>query len=198
MSQSPESYLVLVRHSLTEMEADVPSAQWALSAEGRRRCHALARELVPYHLDRLFASSEPKAQETASLISQELDLPILLAGGLHEQERASVPFSTPEQFRAGIESLFNQPNELVFGDETANEATQRFSRAINWILGDNPAQNLAIVTHGTVMTLWLARTCGVSPFQFWRELGLPAYVALSRPDLEILKVVNNILLGDKG
>lgn len=188
MSQLPPPYLIIIRHSLTELDADVPSAHWILSAAGRRRCMGLARELLPYQLQRLFTSHEAKAQQTASLVAQELELPIMIAGGLHEQERHSVSTSTADEFRAGIKALFSQPDELVFGDETAIAAALRFSLALNWILDGHPGQSLGVVTHGTVMTLWLARTCGpkidrFAPFQFWERLGLPAFVVLSRQDL---------------
>lgn len=201
MSQLPPPYLVIIRHSLTEMEADVPPASWVLSATGRRRCQGLARELRPYQLQRLFTSHEAKAQQTASLVAQELELPIMIAGGLHEQERPSVPTSTTEEFRAGIKALFSQPDELVFGDETASAAALRFSLALNWILDGHPGQSLGVVTHGTVMTLWLARICGpkidgLAPFQFWGRLGLPAFVVLSRQDLEVVEVVYEITAGE--
>jgi 2,3-bisphosphoglycerate-dependent phosphoglycerate mutase len=197
MSQTPPNYLILVKHSQPEINPAIPSAQWTLSEEGRQRCIELAQELEPYQANRIFTSIEPKAQKTASLIAQELDLPILPAGGLHEQERASVPYSTPEEFQAGIKALFEQPDVLVFGDETANEATHRFSAAIDGILSQYRQQNVVIVSHGTVMTLWLAQNCGpypggVPPFQFWRELGLPAFIVLSHPDYEIITVVNQI------
>lgn len=192
MTEQPLNYLILVRHSLPEIDADVPAAQWILSAEGRQRCIDLAQELRPYHPDRLLVSIEPKAQQTAGLLAQELDRPMVIIGGLHEHERSSVPFSSQEEFRAKIKALFDQPDELVFGDETANQAYRRFSAAIDSILSQFRGHNVAIITHGTVMTIWLARTCNVSPYSFWSDLGLPSFVILSRPDLKIDTVVNTI------
>jgi broad specificity phosphatase PhoE len=197
MSQTPPIYLMLVKHSLPEVNPAIPSAQWTLSEEGRQRCIDLAQHLRPYKPGRIITSIEPKAQETASIIAQELDLPILPAGGLHEQERCSVPYSTPEEFQAGIKALFDQPEDLVFGDETANDATHRFAAAIDGILSQYRQQNVIIVTHGTVMTLWLTQHCGpypggLPPFQFWQKLGLPSYVLVEHPNYRIHTIVNHI------
>ena len=56
----------------------------------------------------------------------------------------------------------------------------------------HPAGNLAIVSHGTVMTLFLAHVSGIDPVPFWKQLGLPAFVVLSYPDLALLKVVASV------
>ncbi|MBX6342603.1 MAG: histidine phosphatase family protein, partial [Thermomicrobiaceae bacterium] len=74
-------------------------------------------------------------------------------------------------------------------EESADEAHARFSAAIDRALARHPTGTLAVVTHGTVMALFVARATGQEPFALWRRLqrlGTPAVVALPRPRLEVL------------
>ena len=45
------------------------------------------------------------------------------------------------------------------------------------------------MTHGTVMALFLEKVTGVEPVEFWQTLGMPAYVVLKLPVLELVKIV---------
>lgn len=182
--------LILVRHSLPEMVVGVAASEWHLSSEGRRRCAALADRLTEYGLGAVVSSQEPKAVETGQIIAETLELPFETAIGLHEHERGVVrDLGSPEDFRAQVARLFEHPGELVLGYETADEAHARFVRAVNSVLARWPATSLAIVSHGTVMTLFIARAAGLDPVPFWKSLALPCFAVLSLPDLDLLEMV---------
>jgi broad specificity phosphatase PhoE len=51
---------------------------------------------------------------------------------------------------------------------------------------------VAVVTHGTVMTLFVTRAAGLEAFPFWKRLGLPAFVVLSWPGFGLLDVVEGV------
>jgi broad specificity phosphatase PhoE len=178
--QLPGVKLILVRHSLPEILPAVPANQWRLSAEGRSRCPALAEQLAAYKPQALFSSLEPKAIETAQILSERLSLPFTPTTGLHEHERpaAARRFSRAE-FEATLARFFDHPDELVFGTETAAQAQQRFSTAMRNILTEHPGQTLAVVAHGTVMSLFVAYNNSIDPFTFWKSLALPCFVVLS-------------------
>jgi broad specificity phosphatase PhoE len=183
--------LILVRHSMPEIDTGVPANQWRLSDEGRRRCDELAKRLEAYEPQIIVTSLEPKAMETGQIVANALGLPVEAAPNLHEHERPRVePFGTREQFQARVGCLFEHPGELIFGNETADEAHGRFADAIANILEAHPSGNLAVVTHGTVLTLFVARVAGLDPVPFWKQLGLPAFVALSLPGMTVEAVEN--------
>lgn len=69
-----QSHLILVRHSLPEMDFTVSAHQWHLSDEGRRRCEPLADALTDYHPVAIASSGEPKAVETAQIIAERFGL----------------------------------------------------------------------------------------------------------------------------
>ena len=49
-----------------------------------------------------------------------------------------------------------------------------------------------MVTHGTVMTLYVASIADVDPMCFWRRLGLPSYVVLGLPGNHIFQTVETV------
>ena len=63
------------------------------------------------------------------------------------------------------------------GEETADGAFERFAAAVRNILDKARGEDIAAVTHGTVLTLFVARhNAHVAPFDLWASLGLPSYV----------------------
>ena len=188
-----ERKLVLVRHSLPEYVVGLPASEWQLSDEGRRRCGRLADRLAAYDLAAVVTSTEPKAVETGQIVADSLSLPLETALGLHEHERGVVT-STGDQgaFQEQVRRLFEHPDELIFGTETANHAHARFATTVAAVIEQHPHGNLAIVTHGTVMTLFIARSAGLDPVPFWKSLGLPAFAVLSLPGLHLMEVIDNV------
>src|SRR5262245_16644749 len=185
------SKLILIRHSRPQIDPGSPASRWSLSAAGRERCMALAPRLAAYEPAAIVASREPKASETGSIAATTLGIQFETADGLHEHRREHVGFIPNEAFEATVAALFERPDELVMGEETGNEARERFERAVRAALDRHPGRNVAIVTHGTVMTLFVAKHAGVAPLPFWKSLKMPALVILSLPDLELLEVVPN-------
>lgn len=185
--------LILVRHSLPEMVAGVPASEWQLSGEGRRRCTALAGRLAAYGLDAVVSSQEPKAVETGQIVAEILELSFETAIGLHEHERGVVrDLGSHEDFAAQVARFFERPDELVLGYETADEAHARFTRAIDSVIEQRPDSDLAIISHGTVLTLFIARAAGLDPVPFWESLTLPCFAVLSLPDLDLLEMVADV------
>jgi broad specificity phosphatase PhoE len=185
--------LILVRHSLPEIVSDLPANQWHLSGTGRLRCKRLAKRLATYAPNVIVASLEPKATETGRIVADILGKPFETVENLHEHDRSNVGLlDTKEQFEARVASFFENPQKLVFGRETADDAHRRFAKAVAGVIGKCPSGNLAVVTHGTVMTLFVARAAGLEPFPFWKRLGLPSFVVLSLPEFGLLTIVENV------
>ena len=184
--------LILVKHASPKVDPNVPPELWSLSDEGRGRCAALAQALIPYSPAVIVSSSEPKAQETAELIARELGVETKEGTDLYEHERTNVPHMPGREFISMMELLFRRPGELVLGDETADEAADRFEQAVGQVLAAYPDGNVAIVSHGTVIALMLARQGAGRGFQIWREMGLPSFAVLEVPGYRLEKLVGRI------
>lgn len=186
------SVLILVKHAIPEVDPAVPARKWRLSEEGRVGSRTLGEELDRFDLDLVVSSDEPKAVETAEIAAEALDVPIEIVEGLHEHERGNAGFLEKERFERSVERFFSRPADPVFGEETADQAHDRFSKAVNGLLDRFRCEKIAIVTHGTVLSLFVSRISDIEPFALWKRLSLPSWVALSRPDFRVVDVRRNI------
>ena len=184
-------HLILVRHSAVQIDTAVPSHQWPLSADGRSRCHDLAPKLKPYAPARFVTSEEPKAIETGQILADTLAVPAMSASGLQEHDRHGTPyFESREAFETAVATFFARPDELVFGQETAVQARMRFEAAVQQELSSHPQETLAIVSHGTVMTLFICHhNPHLNPMQFWQSLTLPCAFVLRLPEMQLVTAV---------
>jgi broad specificity phosphatase PhoE len=170
--------MILVRHSQPELDPGVDCMHWRLSAEGRVRAGVLAERIRPLAPDALYSSPEPKAFETAEILGAALDLKVTVIADLREHDRVGVPFFTElGEFEEQVRRLFAFPDEPAFGTESAAEAFARFQHGIAQVLSFRDCEPL-LVTHGTVMSLYIAAKAGVDAVTLWRQLSLPCYVVL--------------------
>ena len=181
--------LVLVRHSQPEIEPDIPAANWKLSELGRRRAESLAAGLRHYRANAVWCSREPKAKETAQIIGRVLGVPLRVQDGLEEHHRRNVPFlHSKQEFEQAVEEFFCQPSRLVLGSETANQACDRVTEAIESVL-EGDSKDAIVVTHGTVMALYLAHVANVEPVSCWRGLKTPCFVEVEIPRMHVGPIV---------
>jgi broad specificity phosphatase PhoE len=152
----------------------------------------LADALMPHAPAVIVSSEEPKASETARLVAERLSIPWHTALGLHEHDRSNVPHLRSGEFISMMELFFRKPGESVLGRETADQARRRFDEAVRRVLDEHPAENVAVVSHGTVIALMLDGKGIRTPFQAWRGMGLPSYAAFSLPDWELSETVDRI------
>ena len=191
------AHLILVRHSISAPNPDVDARNWALTNAGQDLCLPLANQLAKYQPDIIITSDEPKAIETGRITGTHLDISVHEMENLHEHERLGVPwFDSVDAFNTAVEQLLVQPELLVFGQETAIQALKRFSKAVDEVLAFYPEQNVVIVTHGTVMSLFIGQCAEIDPYPFWRRLGMPAFAVIDLPDFTLTRVVERVPLND--
>ena len=157
--------------------------------EGRRRCQIFADWLIPYQLQRIVTSHEVKAHETGEILADRLRIPCQIAEGLHEHIRK--PGSSFDQiaFKHSMKEFFENPERLVFGEETASQANQRFYQAVCFVMAEYSGQRIAIVSHGTVMSLFICWGNRLAAYPYWLNLGMPALAVLELPDFQLKETI---------
>lgn len=187
------SRIILIKHSLPEISKDQPAASWHLSAEGLRRCEALAQALSGFQVNELISSSEPKAVETARETAGLKGIGQRVVEGLHEHERAGMPyFEKHTDFEQAVQQFFDKPDRVVLGEESADQAYTRFSNAVKNMVRLHKVGDLAIVSHGTVISLFVSRKNKIQPFPLWQSLGLPSMLVLNLPDYRLVESIPRI------
>ena len=179
--------LILVRHAAPAQNPAIPAREWPLSPNGRADAERLAERLAPYAPTAIIASDETKAQQTTQPLADRLGLPVEIMPDLREHERRTVGYLDHDAFQATMARFFAEPDALVFGEETAQQALSRFSLAVERALASHLDGDVALFTHGTVLTLFAAEHGAGDPMTFWWHLNLPAWVVFTLPDFAILE-----------
>jgi broad specificity phosphatase PhoE len=179
--------LILVRHALPEIDPEVESVHWPLAPEGRLAATLLADDLLEYQPGAVVTSPLPKAFETGRILAENLFIPVTTHAGLVEHGRAGVGWLRSGDRASRIADAIARPDEVVFGDESAAAATRRFGAAIDSVLKDHPTETVIVVSHGTVLALFLASldSAEYDAYELWGRLTMPAFAVLSRPTLAV-------------
>jgi broad specificity phosphatase PhoE len=164
-----DAALILVRHGRPKIDPDTPATGWPLCPEGREAVERLAERLATYAPTGIVSSPEPKAKETADILAARLGLMVEQDPGLHEHKRQHRSFGTEQEFRESVAAVFARPAEAVHGGETAHEASERIAAA----LAKHRGRPLVAVTHGTVLSMYLAERLACDPLDLWRSLHMP-------------------------
>ncbi|HEY9219637.1 MAG TPA: histidine phosphatase family protein [Phenylobacterium sp.] len=170
--------LLLVKHARPVMQPDVPAPRWVLSDEGRASCSGLANALSGAGVTRVYASLEPKALETASLACARLGLAVHPRPGLHENDRTGLAFAEADVHARRFHDFFDEPARVSMGQESADAAHARFIVAVRAAVAESSGETLAVVAHGTVITLLVSRANGVDPYGLWESLGMPSWLTV--------------------
>ncbi len=184
--------LILIKHAPPQVVPGVAPELWTLSEKGRALCVPLAAALAAHQPTVIVSSEEPKAAETAQIVAERLGIPWRTAPGLHEHDRSNVPHMRSGEFISLMELFFRKPKELVLGRETAEQAKSRFTVAVRGVADTASNANVAVVSHGTVISLFLQETERRTPFETWRAMGLPSYAVLGLPSWELIESKDRI------
>ncbi|PNY82209.1 histidine phosphatase family protein [Deinococcus koreensis] len=177
--------LHLIKHGRPTIVPGVPAHEWALAEGALDGLPALVARLTP-RPDLVVSSEEPKAVATAQGLAAALGVPHRRMVGLHEQLRYTSPFhADPADFEAEIARFFQHPDQVVSGEESAEGARSRFGNAVNAVLAANGQDTIAIVAHGTVISLLAAQANRLDPLPLWRSLGLLGVLTLDVPGLRL-------------
>lgn len=170
--------LHIIRHGAVVIDKAAQAADWSLSRDTASDVLALVDRFDQSRLRRIVTSREKKARQTGQILARALGLPIETCVGLEEHHRCEEGFLKATTFRALVEDFFARPNELVFGEESACRALLRFETAVQDLMNETGDDEL-IVSHGRVISLFLASRQRSTPMQIWSSLRLPDHRAVN-------------------
>ncbi|MFT6070595.1 MAG: broad specificity phosphatase PhoE [Bacteriovoracaceae bacterium] len=193
-----EGSIILVKHAMPELDGSIPSKEWKLGERGVKQAQRFAN-FVRDNLDVdpvIYSSEETKAVETAKILAQTLSLTHKINPALAEFDRPALSIVSEEDHFDRNEPLFTNPDEPYLGKESASAALERFEKAISEIIKDPLEDERLVVTHGTVMSLFLNKyNEELDGFDVWKKLGCPSYAVVSVPDFKVLELNGQPLKG---
>jgi ribonuclease H / adenosylcobalamin/alpha-ribazole phosphatase len=169
--------LVLVRHAQVRLDPELPPRLWRLTDEGRRDAQRLARLELIAGVDAVVTSPEPKARETAEPIAAAAGIELRVEPDLREAERGASRVDDRAGFVAQVDAwLGGRP---VPGWEAREAAASRIVAAVTRLLDEVPGE-LVLVSHGTVLSLYLAWLRGQERVDLaeWEAIPLPGLVVV--------------------
>lgn len=165
--------LHLVRHGRPLVDAAVPPTTWHLSPDAGAALGELrASGALPEH-GRWFSSPEPKAHESARLLT---DSSVTVYDALGEVARPRWLDDFPERVRRG----FAEPDvPAAPGWETYTAARQRIARAVRKLRDGLDGVDVVVVGHGMALTLLVAELTGAPPdVGAWERLASPDHCVI--------------------
>src|SRR5207253_4934698 len=127
----------------------------------RMRC-LLSHDWMP-HVAAIYCSTEQKAIDGATILSEALDMPFHQVAALGENDRSATGYLPKTAFEATADAFFARPSERIRGWERAIDAQARILEVVEHIGSTAPDTGpIVIVSHGGVGTLLLCHLKGVS------------------------------------
>jgi broad specificity phosphatase PhoE len=172
-------YLIL-RHAETIKDPNSHPKDWQLTPDALEKINEYILLGKFSNLTKIISSSEPKAVATGKPIAEYLKLPILEMEEFVEVKREK-KFFTDEEFLIQKEKELYKRNEKVNGVESGNGAIARFKTGIEKIEQKYAEENILIITHGTIMTLFLAdrKNDFSNIFMDWKNLKFCELVGIN-------------------
>lgn len=168
MSKSQTS-LYFVRHAHSPY---VPNreAERGLSEQGRRDASRVAEILTQYDIDVVVSSPYARAVDTVRETAEQVGTEVRTELGFRERRLAE---SHVEDFEKAITRVWEEPSFSWPGGESNEVAQQRGIEAVNRTLDQWDGKNIAIGTHGNILTLILNHYDETYDFEFWQQLAMP-------------------------
>ena len=155
-------HIYFITHPDVVIDPTIPVPQWPLSERGRDRMRRLVNLAWMAHVVALYCSTEQKAVDGATILSEALGMPFRQVAALGENDRSATGYLPRGEFEITVNAFFARPSESIRGWERAIDAQARIVRAIEHIASTAPgAGPLAVVSHGGVGTLLLCHLKGV-------------------------------------
>ena len=165
--------LLVIRHAESPWS---PDEMRPLSGSGRTASENLVEPLAALGLNAIYSSPYRRAIETVEPLAARLNLPIYEVEDLRERTLGSI---SGVPFEEAVAATFSNFDRVYPGGESSRNAQQRAVRAIDRIIEAHPRDQVAVATHGNLLTLYLNALFRDVGFQFWRSLTLPDVYEIS-------------------
>jgi len=170
MKSQRMSTVYFITHPDVVIDPAIPVSQWPLSQRGRMRMLKMLENHWISRIGAIYCSTEQKAIDGASIISEALGIPYTPIPELGENDRSATGFLSEPEFDAVVDEFFRRPEESVRGWERGVDAQRRIIAGTKAVLRAKRVNgDVAIVAHGGTGTLLLCHLAGVPISRDWDQ-----------------------------
>lgn len=145
-----------------------------LSEEGFAAAKKVADLLDDHEIHVVAASTYTRAIQTVEEVAQRRNLSVIEFGDLRERPIKGLDYKAPwEELLTAIERSFEDYDYALAGGETTNQAQARAIPVIQSLLLQYAGRNIAIGTHGNIMTIIMNYFDQNYGFEFWNQTSKP-------------------------
>jgi broad specificity phosphatase PhoE len=168
---------ILLKHSKTIIDQNLPVSEWELEEEGLKKLNLLLTNPDFKNIDIIYASTEKKAIKTAEVFSKNHNLDIKTIDDFRELDRDKGEFGTQNSYLDLVSKTVKNRNQSFNNWETAQRALTRFSNGINKINAKYNNKIILIVSHGIILNLYFADLKGKinQTYEFWLTVDFCDY-----------------------
>ena len=113
------------------------------------------------HVEALYCSTEQKAIDGATILSEATGVPLHAVAALGENDRSATGYLPQAEFEVTVDAFFARPHERIRGWERAIDAQARIVEAVAHLASTAPGTGpIAVVSHGGVGALLLCHLKG--------------------------------------
>lgn len=172
--------LVLVRHSKSLVNPDIPIPTWGLSEEGVILAKGLREITVINSLEVVYSSLQSKALETAVYMTKNSGIQIKTDNRLTESTSFTNKFVDLEQLAQNTKDYYSNTDLSINNGETFQEALNRFMTAIeNIIKAEAGKKNIGIVSHGNILAAFSNQYIHKDVYQLAESIKQPDIAVLN-------------------
>lgn len=167
--------LFLVRHGETKWNREEVfrgRIDVELNERGIEQARLTARALAGVQLAAVYAGPLSRARETARIIAEPHELPVVIVEGLNDLDYGSWQGLSHQEVRERYPDVYRQwvsrPHTVRFeGGESLDEARRRAVAALEEIAARHRGQNVVAVSHRVINKVLLLAFLGLDNSHFW-------------------------------
>ena len=165
--------IVFLRHAETIINQDIPVDEWEISENGKKTTKEIIVSGIFDDIDKIIASEERKAIQTASFLAERLGKKIITNSDFNELGRGGGYVYSKNQYEKQVKKLFEVGRSEIKEWEEARSALRRIMRAIDYINKEYSNMKILVVSHGIVLSLYFSHLLGIKKeeyFNRWKRM----------------------------
>ena len=172
--------LILIRHGETEWNVEgryQGQADPPLNQNGILQAHALANKISSIHLDFIYSSPLKRARQTAEILIEYLEIPLILESRFMEIDQGEWQTKLRSEIESSYPDLFRQWETVPWevtppNGEHLTQVQERVINAVKDIINRHPDQSVGILSHRIPIALMKLNFQKLDP-DIIRTLELP-------------------------